>query len=358
MFKAIVSNFELPTQAVGSWTNRLTIFIKNNPYYFTHILSPSKATAKNIYCNKRRFLTWRLELRNLVLRHWVAKDFIYGLKKCIHRNENWLIVIMDDLHLLEAIIWANKHYNWQAKIVLSFHGFDLKLNSDLCLGTHNILFLSKLAQRQFLNTHINYKNNTAVVGNAVESKAFFPLSANEKKLLRKKLGYLKDDIILIWMAKDRPKKGFDTFKHLVKRLWATHPQLKVITIGTNQIINNSNVLQLGIIPNEALAKYLQISNIYTFTTQYQEGFGLSMIEAYKCGNTVVASNVGAIPEVLNGLPNTILIDNYMSIDAWFECCSALIKDLKSGKTTIENEMNIWDYQQWEYKFKQAISNLL
>jgi glycosyltransferase involved in cell wall biosynthesis len=355
MLRAVVSNSALPTTSIGSWTNRLTQLINNNPSFFNYILSPTALATNNIFCKKRQFITWRIEVRHLLLRFWVARDYILALKNNIKDGETWTIVIMDDLHLLEAIVWANQHYGWQAKVAFSFHGFNLNLNPKLVCGTHQILFLSQLAKQQFLKSHTNYKNSTVVVGNAVDSKIFYPLTTVEKNLLKKSLGYNQDDIIIIWMAKDRPKKGFELFKLLVQRLWQEHPQLKVITIGTRQAIKHSNERQLGLLPNAEVVKYLQISNIYTFTTQYNEGFGLSMVEAYKCGNVIVASNLGAIPEVLNGLPNTHIINQPLNVDEWFNTCNDLINSFYSNKSLYKNSTNIWEYNIWESKFKNALN---
>ncbi|MGF1555889.1 glycosyltransferase family 4 protein [Paucihalobacter sp.] len=355
MYKVLISNTELPSKTVGSWTNRLTKLINHHPTFFNYILSPSNALNTCVKCKKRSFITWYPRLRQVQLQHWVAKEYIKALKRIIKKNETWALLVMDDMHLLEAIVWANKQHNWQAKITFSFHGFELNLKPELLAGLHQILFLSKLAEAQFLDTHHNYHQNTAVVGNAVDSKVFYALDTQEKIQLKKSLGYNENDVVLLWMAKDRPKKGFYIFKNLVELLWQKYPQLKVITIGTEQTLNHTNVKKLGILPNLHLAQYLKISNIYTFTTQYDEGFGLSMIEAYKCGNMVVASKLGAIPEVLKDLPNTYLIDKSSKIEDWFECCNDLISELYNNRAPkVENKIDIWEYDTWEAKFMNAI----
>jgi glycosyltransferase involved in cell wall biosynthesis len=93
-----------------------------------------------------------------------------------------------------------------------------------------------------------------------------------------------------------------------------------------------------------------------FTTFYDEGFGLSMIEATKCGNTVIASNRGAIPEVLENIDYTYLINDVENIENWIEAFNLARIETNNGKIRrLKSETDlIWDYKDWEQKFINAI----
>jgi len=61
---------------------------------------------------------------------------------------------------------------------------------------------------------------------------------------------------------------------------------------------DSNVKFLGFIPEGKLPKYYQAADLFILPTIALEGFGLATIEALSCGTPVIATPVGANPEVL------------------------------------------------------------
>ena len=72
--KILVSNRALPTKGIGSWTTRISKLNLNNAF-FDYILSPSSYNEKYLSCKKRKFITWRKEVR--------------GLQKSIFRKLNY-----------------------------------------------------------------------------------------------------------------------------------------------------------------------------------------------------------------------------------------------------------------------------
>jgi glycosyltransferase involved in cell wall biosynthesis len=197
------------------------------------------------------------------------------------------------------------------------------------------------------------------VGNAVLSENFYPLSLDQFKDLRKRLDYPENSEILTWMSNDRPKKGFSIFKSVAKKLMASYENLHVIIIGTEQEILHQRAKTIGRIPNYDIPNYLQISNYYMFTTLYDEGFGLSMIEALKCGNSVIASNKGAIPEILNDLDRTFLVDSVNTDEAWISCFekARIHSNFGQIRPNKSQTSTIWNYNNWEQKFTNAISEV-
>ena len=263
---------------------------------------------------------------------------------------------MDDPHLLEAIAIVKHKLKCEVQLIFSFHGFDLNIDSKTIAEVDKILFLSKTGLEK---SKLNYQNfpKAMVVGNAVNSNLFYPLRASEFVNERKRMGYSETDEILIWMANDRPKKGFHIFKSVAENLLRNVENLKILIIGSNQTIDHINVRSVGRVKNTEVALYLQIGNYYIFTTLYEEGFGLSMIEALKCGSAVIASNRGAVPEVLHNLKQTYLIDEVEKTDSWIESFNLARTNSNFGKNRLTKDYtdNIWNYEDWEAKFKNAIN---
>ena len=63
---------------------------------------------------------------------------------------------------------------------------------------------------------------------------------------------------------------------------------------------------------------MHFSYFYLFSTLWQEGFGLSLLEALKCGDYCIASNMGAVSEVLNEGKYGKLIDCPHFVNSWVE----------------------------------------
>ncbi|MBC2846109.1 glycosyltransferase [Winogradskyella flava] len=355
--KILISNMALPTTKIGSWTTRMSRFIDDNPLFFNYILSPSNSLSTSIYCKKGSFITWKKPFRNFQLLNKVASDYIKQIKRLSRNYDELTIVVMDDPHLVEAMSLIKNRLKSNVELIFSFHGFNLELDSKIMQSIDKILWLSQKASE---HNKLNYDDNfpsSYVVGNAVDSDKFHPLNSDKFIEERSKRGYSQRDEILVWMANDRPKKGLHIFKLVVESLLEEHKNLKIIVIGTSQEINHSNVFCIGKIPNHEVATYLQIGNYYIFTTLYEEGFGLSVVEAYKCGNVVMASNKGAIPEVLNDLNHAYLVDEPENINSWVECFNLARTNSNFGKERISKREtdSIWNYNTWEEKFVDAIN---
>ncbi len=352
----LVSNIALPNTDIGSWTTRMSRFIKDQPTFFQYILSPSGELSNALYCSKRKFITWKQSVRKLQLQHWVARDYTKAIKEIANNYAILKIVIMDDPHLLEAITHLKSKISKKLIVIYSFHGFQLNIGTDTLAKTHKVLWLSKAGIEKNKSLYSGNFPKSIVVGNAVDSSIFYPLDINTFNKERETIGYKSSDEILIWMANDRPKKGFHIFEKVVAQLLEIQKELKVITIGTTKTIDHPRVNTVGRLPNEQVSKYLQLGNYYMFTTLYEEGFGLSMIEAYKCGNAVMASKLGAIPEALEGRVLTYLIQNPESVDEWVEAFNMAKQDVhqKQQRLSMDDSRCIWNYEDWASRFKQAI----
>ncbi|OGR44988.1 MAG: asparagine synthase (glutamine-hydrolyzing) [Elusimicrobia bacterium GWA2_61_42] len=65
----------------------------------------------------------------------------------------------------------------------------------------------------------------------------------------------------------------------------------------------------GYIPEEDLAAYYQCADLFILPTRLLEGFGLVTLEALACGTPVLATPVGANPEVLKNLDPKMLLED-------------------------------------------------
>lgn len=353
VIRVLVSNRALPSDSIGSWTTRINQFLDANPYFFYAILSPNKS-SNAFYSKKRPFFSWKSSLRKLQLQHWVARDYLKKLDKLSRLTKKLIVVVMDDPHLVEAIGAIKGELKCKVELIYSFHGFELSLSQKVVNSIDKILFLTQKGLQKSKDKYDSFPCCTAV-GNTVSSEHFYTLNAKSFKTNREINGYSEEDKVLIWMSNDRPKKGFHIFEKVASILLKEDTNLHILIIGSDRTIDHTRVKSIGRIPNREVADFLQLGDCYMFTTLYEEGFGLSLIEAYKCGNTVIASNLGGITEVLKDLPETYLIDTPEDINEWLSTYRQLSeRGFKKDKRSESFLSSIWTFDNWEKKFINAI----
>lgn len=350
----LVSNIGLPSNRIGSWTTMLNAFLERNKD-FDFILSPSKVEGSFLYCQKKSFIIYNRRFRQFQLKYHVAKMYLDAIQRISKTTEKLVIVVMDDPHLLEAIALNRSLFNCDIELIFSFHGHLLNISETVLLHVDRVLFLTEsgyLETKYMLNKFIP---QVEVIGNGIDSTIFHPLSKNEKIIARKQLGYQANDNILVWMANERPIKGMAIFKQVVKRLVKKYSNLQILIIGNKTSVILPNTRCVGRFANDEIAKYLQIGDYFMFTTLCKEGFGLSVIEALKTGNVIIASDNGGIGEVLQGLPNTYLVNKPNIVEAWVDAFDDAYNTEKEI-VSIDIMNRIWSYEDWEFRFKNAIQS--
>ena len=85
------------------------------------------------------------------------------------------------------------------------------------------------------------------------------------------------------------------------------PAIRLLKIGTpftdaqvrlaDELGVSDRIVHLGYVPRDRLSELYRCADVLLFPSWY-EGFGLPILEAMACGVPVVASNLGALPEVV------------------------------------------------------------
>ena len=359
--RVLIANEGLPSSSIGSWTNRFSRLLANHPGTFDFILSPTEFPSKtSIYCEKRkgtqRFLSKVLRKPAVI---FSCKNYLDKLKSLLNTHQFLHLVVIDDLTLLNAIAqWKNTVQSGQIRLDFSFHGHSFILPTSWGHLVDHVFFLTKLGYLETLKSNEVFIPQIHIVGNGTDSKIFSPLSQEKKLDLKNELGYKKEDKILVWLSTNRPKKGLKLFLDLSNRLLKKYENLQILIIGAS--IPESEIYprlrSIGKIPNQEISSYLQIGDIYCFTSLWKEGFGLTLIEAAKSGNIVIASQNGGIPEVIEGLPASYLVDCPNQLDSWEEAFSKAWELSKHYKPDVKFLNNFHPLQVWENKFLKALES--
>lgn len=355
--RVLVSNFPLPYHGIGSWTFEFNYFLEKNDF-FDFVLSPRRdGNEIFLYCPKRKWFPGSHFFRQKVLTSWVAKNYLSKLLKIGQKKIPIQILVIDDKALLEAICIIKPQLPKGSEIMFYYHGHALILEPSLAHLVDKVFFLTEAGYRESLSLNTQFTPEVHIVGNGVSSETFYPLSPQKKEFHRESMGFEKDEKIICWMANSRPVKGIHLFGKMIPKLLELDSRIKIITIGhePSSLLENERVLQLGRKTSEELAKYLQISDYYFFTSLWKEGFGLSLVEAIKCGNYIFCSDNGGIKDVVSNYPNVDLIATPNIIDAWIEAFSKKLNSSEIDKQVKLSDLEgFYSLESWEKRLKKGL----
>jgi len=141
-----------------------------------------------------------------------------------------------------------------------------------------------------------------VVYHGVDDRSFYPM---EKEACKKELGFENKTVVLN-VGTEEPRKNIDV---LLKSFYIARQKLSnivLVRVGPKSEKSAKLIEKLGLekdviyLPfqeEESLARIYSAADVFVMPTSY-EGFGLTALEAMKCGTPVVCSNAASMPEVV------------------------------------------------------------
>jgi glycosyltransferase involved in cell wall biosynthesis len=148
------------------------------------------------------------------------------------------------------------------------------------------------------------RNKIRVVANAVPDDRVTPRT--DPEALRRSLNRDGLDPCFIYIGNDNPLKGTEV---LLRAFAAARlPRAGLILIGTDPARWRKLTEELGLIDRtrhigsvENVADYLQLADAFVFPSlPGQDSMPNTLLEAMRMGLPVVATNVGGVPEIVNG----------------------------------------------------------
>lgn len=138
----------------------------------------------------------------------------------------------------------------------------------------------------------------------------------DRQAVRRRLGLPLDRPVLFTLRNLEPRMGLDRLLEAMARLAA--PGGPVLAVGgtgslgpalerqAGELGLQGQVRFLGFVPEEALPDWYGAADAFVLPTRELEGFGLVTVEALACGTPVLATPVGATPEILGPLEPSLL----------------------------------------------------
>ena len=178
---------------------------------------------------------------------------------------------------------------------------------------NQIVVLSDFSRR-LLEEHGCVLPRTITIPGGVDLDYFHP--SGDRMAIKKRLG-LPCDIPILFSLRDLEQRmGIDRLLRAVASL-VRHRQLLCVVGGSGPLQSyleqladelgiDDSVRFVGHIPEKELPNYYQAADLFVLPTTSHEGFGLVTVEALACGTPVVATPVGATPEILGPLDPQLL----------------------------------------------------
>ena len=201
-------------------------------------------------------------------------------------------------------------------VIVTYHNpIEASLHNLFCRQYHyHCVSISKDQQKKL-------KGFTSIVPNGLNLKE---ISFSDKK-----------DDYLITAGRIIPEKGIKESIMLAKKLnkkliivGHVYPNIKKsIDYYLKEIkpqIDNKQIIHLDEIPHQKILKLFSRASAFIFPLQWDEPFGLVLIEAMACGTPVVALRRGAIPEVIKHGYSGFIANNMKEMVAYTRQASSLI----------------------------------
>lgn len=342
----LLSQIPLPYSQIGSWTVLYKNYLESD-HKIDYIVCPEPQRLfkgiKYSFVNFTFFNKFKskfLKRKNL--------DYIKSLDKLIVADEKYVIQIVDNYGIVKPLknYLVSKRLDSRCYIQFFYHGYlpysQKDSGNDFYEIVDEIILLTNDSYKEHKKQINVLPNYFSVLPNAVNTEKFNKISVSEKIKLKKQLG-LENKTIFVWCSQDRPKKGLDLILNVWKRVFEVNQNSILLVIGCEVRPKMEGVLFLGRVPNDELPRYYQVSDCYLFPTLWQEGFGLSLIEALHCGCYCIASSIGGVPEVLQYGQLGKLIENPHFVSDWV---TAINDFLNNGTEIIAWSNELYSMQNW------------
>lgn len=126
-----------------------------------------------------------------------------------------------------------------------------------------------------------------------------------RRLVRDKLNFQENDILLLMIGRFVKKKGFSTGLKAMKSILVTHKNVRLVIVGDGVLKNEylniikedsiaDHVTFLGYIELHDLYKYYSACDIFLMPSKRlpADGLNVTVVEAMACNKPIIASNVG------------------------------------------------------------------
>jgi len=335
----VLSHLPLPYHKIGSWTNRYDHYIKNSTK-IDAIICPKPVLEeyqKEYLFTKEPILhKINVKLKNDRFYHFIMSFSEYIAK---YPKSSFVVQIIDNFGLVKSLINYIIKHDLRNRIYLqySYHGHELFANKEdtkfVFQHINEILFLTTSAVNANLEKFSVLPQYVSISSNGIDTSLF-----NTDKRINN-----ADKTTFLWCSQDRPKKGLHIILDVWEKFHQNYPFTELLIVGTGNEIKARGTKVIGKVENKNLPNIYKRSDVYLFPTQWEEPFGLTLIEALHCGCFCIASKLGGVPEVLNNGEFGWLINKPENSENWYK---AMVKYIEEKPTLNKIPVKKFNLEKW------------
>ncbi len=183
------------------------------------------------------------------------------------------------------------------------------------LGLHRVyrrrylITPSKAEVQKLLMTLRIPRDRLYLVRHGVDTTRFRPPTRSHLESRRSERRVFGGGPILLMLGRVIREKGMHLGVQALPSILRRFPTTTLLVVGDGKDVTEvcsiaaklkveRSVRFVGPVPHETTPRYFALADVFLFPTLHDEAFGLAAAQAMACGCPVVASRVGAVPEVV------------------------------------------------------------
>ena len=192
-----------------------------------------------------------------------------------------------------------------------------KIEQNILNKSNEILVLSKFTKEKINNIYKIKNDKIRIIPGGVDLNKFALFI--DKEIIRKRLNIPSNKIIIFTVRNLVQRMGLKNLIIAINALIKENAEIYLVIGGEGKLKTGLIALArsfgiedhihfAGFIPEDKLAAYYQMADLFVLPTKELEGFGLVTLEAMACGLPVVGTPVGGTKEILGNFDPGFLFE--------------------------------------------------
>jgi glycosyltransferase involved in cell wall biosynthesis len=215
----------------------------------------------------------------------------------------------------------------------------------ILLNMDYVFFISELGKQEAIKAGLSNVDHLIV---GVDTVFWHPATLEEKKTLRSGLGIAEDEFVVLTVADNQERKNLWAGMESVRLLkHQTDKKLRYIMVTrTDSPVGwklNDLAIEMGLtkelmtfnrgLPAQDLWGLYAVADAYLQPSK-AEGLGMPVLEAMACGVPCVATDTGALTELLEGSRGHLVKSDYVFRDVWGNSLRSMISVSDAARNLI------------------------
>lgn len=304
-------------KVISIWDERMGVLkFDKKRFFFVNRKSLILRMAKRLFL-KRLASTLRYKIA-----YTRYLDMLFGLIGYSFVNHPLLLVVHSTR--CEWLINIKKVLSNMSTKIVWYHHMSEDQENDVDHLRHypsidGHIFVSDHSKNKFIEKVCSFdgliSKKSYVIKNGINTD-LFRFDQNIRNAARDKYKISADTVVILYIGKITPRKGFDRLLDALRSLpEELRGKITVLAVGAADYYNyektdyinkmeeiskgvGTKIIFTGYIPHQEIVNYFCCADILVFPSIEEEGMPLTILEAQSVGLPVIASDVGGIAEVI------------------------------------------------------------